>query len=61
MKYRFKVPYKNFMPGDLVPETYDAGVVQTMLQYQRIEPAETKQVVRPPEDKMLKPQKVKTK
>lgn len=36
--YRWKVPHRQFKPGDAVPESFPAGVVGTLLERHRIEP-----------------------
>lgn len=38
MPYRWKVPHRQFKPGDAVPESYPAGVLGTLLERHRIEP-----------------------
>lgn len=40
MTYRFKRIHRQFKAGDIVPATYDAGTIKTMLEYQIIEPVE---------------------
>ncbi len=42
MTYRFKRIHRQFRAGDMVPATYDAGTIKTMLEYQIIEPVEEK-------------------
>jgi len=49
--YRFKRIHRQFREGDLVPTTYDAGTIKTMLAYHIIEPVEEKAITVPPEDK----------
>jgi hypothetical protein len=65
MRYRFKVQHRQFAPGALVPETWDAGIIGTMLSAHRIEPVDApepaKSVDAPPADKMLRPASVKRK
>ena len=65
MRYRFKIPYRQFRPGDLVPAGWDSGTVRTMLEAHRIapvaEPAQAKAIEAPPADKMLRPARVSTK
>lgn len=43
-KYRFRVIWRQYRPGDPVPDTFGGGVVASLLQSQRIEaaPAEAK-------------------
>ena len=59
MKYVFTVPHRQFKPGDAVPENWDYGVVQTMLQTHRVR--EVKMIDEPPADKMLLPERLKRK
>jgi hypothetical protein len=44
MTYRFKRIHRQFREGDLVPTTYDAGTIKTMLDYHIIEPTEEPEV-----------------
>jgi hypothetical protein len=65
MRYRFKIPHRQFHIGDLVPEAWDAGMVSTLLQVHRIEPVadepEAKRITAPPADKKLHAGRVRQK
>jgi hypothetical protein len=54
-RYKFKFRHRQFEAGDLVPKEWPEGVVQTMLDSHRIEPADEprKKRGRPPRNKAM--------
>lgn len=64
-KLIFKIPFKQFRPGDAVPEQWDEGVKATMVQFCRaeyVDAAPAEKVCVPEADKMVRPSaKVKRK
>lgn len=59
MKYRFKRMYRQYQPGDPVPDTYGKGVISAFLLSGTIEPVTAanppavKDIQSPPVNKMI--------
>lgn len=57
-KLIFKIPFKQFRPGDAVPEQWDAGVKATMVAFNRAEYVDATPAAKvcvPEADKMVRP------
>lgn len=59
MTYRFNHYYRNFQPGDLVPETWTMGIIGTLKARGVVSEVAEPPFV--PENKAIKPGRVKTK
>ncbi len=65
VKYRWKVPHLRYKAGDPFPESFGAGIRDTMIQHGRVEAVPTgepaKSIDAPPADRMMRPRSVRTK
>ncbi len=63
VKYRWKVPHLRYKAGDPFPESFGAGIRDTMIQHGRVEavPADEKSIDAPPADRMMRGRNIKRK